>query len=151
MLYESNMKLKPTTAGTASYRNHLSCWRSSPHARCSRTKSENSAARMLVNSKASPTRVVASNNSYVVIPPPMTPRLRTGSEPNCGQTELPDRRHRQVSSTPLRTPPSTPRFANEETVDAHRGTAASRRLPPGLAPRNLSTLRTSPQIGRAHV
>jgi hypothetical protein len=38
---------------------------------------------MFVNSKASPTRVVASNNSYVVIPPPMTP-----STPNGFRTQL---------------------------------------------------------------
>src|SRR5215203_1125210 len=69
MMYESKMKLKPTTAGTTAYRNHLSCWRSSPHARCSRTKSEKSAARMLVSNSVSPTTAEPINNSSGVNPP----------------------------------------------------------------------------------
>src|SRR5215208_6806037 len=75
---ESKTKPKHTPAGTAAYRNHLSCWRSSPHARCSRTKSEKSAARLLVNSSASPTRAEAVKNWYVVTWPPMTPTTPNG-------------------------------------------------------------------------
>src|SRR5829696_4450582 len=78
MMYESKMKLKHPTAGTTAYRNHLSCWRSSPHTRCSRTKSEKSAAILLVNSSVSPTRAEAVKKSYVVTRPPMTPTTPNG-------------------------------------------------------------------------
>src|SRR5215204_6550434 len=78
MKCENKSKLKPTTAGTAAYRNHLSCWRSSPCARCSRTNSEKSAARMLAHSKARPTRDETEKNSGVVSPP-ITPSTPNGT------------------------------------------------------------------------
>src|SRR5215207_3549555 len=84
---ESQKKLKNATAGQPAYRNHLSCWRSTPCARCSRTKSEKSAARLLVNSSVSATKEVTSvsatrvavlKTSYVVTPPPVPPSTANG-------------------------------------------------------------------------
>src|ERR687893_1413456 len=61
--------LRKTIVGTMGYKNHLSCWRSSPCARCSRRMSERSAARVLVNASALPTKFEATKYWYVVIPP----------------------------------------------------------------------------------
>src|ERR687894_3214344 len=70
--------LMHTVAGTAAYKNHLSCWRSSPGARCNRRVSEKSAARVLINSSVVPRTVEAEKTLYIGNVPPMTPTTPNG-------------------------------------------------------------------------
>src|SRR3712207_622399 len=70
--------LTHTVAGTAAYKNHLSCWRSSPRARCSRRMSEKSAARVLNKSSVVPRTIEAEKTLCVGNVPPMTPTTPNG-------------------------------------------------------------------------
>src|SRR5918998_4092597 len=130
--------LTHTVAGTAAYKNHLSCWRSSPRARCSRRMSEKSAARVLNKSSVVPRTVEAEKSRYVGNLPPMTP-----TTPNGFSTKLWVRNRSGVNASPSAVS-RAPKTATHATVRQRRdgsrpfGNNSIRNTPAKTGPANAT-------------
>src|SRR5919112_4351496 len=101
--------LPKTLKGTAAYMNHLICWRSSPRTRCSLTTSENSAAKVLINSSVVPKNLIAAKTKKVVSPPPITPKTPNGFSIQGKLSKAPGHNASAsaVNAAPKSTPPVT--------------------------------------------